>query len=429
MRILGIQIGRTPKFTAALAKEESWKTRQAERLKSSAASNPFLGRIIPPVPFKDRNDYYVTIGRLQNAVDTLVLNVLLREWHFDDDKHHPEAIKQMEQWQKDIKFGRWMGNIIRNWCLHGLNIISPEDWIPVQMESIEGLTRDSGGDPQIIWQNVKGNLEKLDANDFLWAPYITLDRLPFPVAMFESLMREFEDIDGKIAKPVAQLYRQSIQDIMKIHHKYASPRVIYVFPGVDKTTIDDDIAPLIEAMGPGDRLALNVAPEGEVQLVQETVDGKARFSESLDKLVDEMDTGLQTTANRVIAEPSAMADAREGGQQDDDRVMGIMELLTEFIDVEVIPRITGLEIGTVNFKWGTKDSFSLVYPQELRDALADRIIDEQQVRFILEKHFNWEIPEVTEMGNMSTDQDTSPGRIFFQFFCQVVVCQIQFSQL
>lgn len=399
---------RNPFFTKPPAtygkviREQSWKDYQLE--KSSDAANPFMGKIQPKIPYSERNDFYVTVGRLQNTVDGIVLDVLNREWHFSDESagHKYEAqVKMMEKWERDIMLSRWLGNIIRNWCIHGLNFVSPKDWVPIQNSSITGITRDDGGEIVKIWQNVKGTEKPLNARDFIYVPYIELDRQPFPIGMFESVMREFEDIDGKIGKPMLKLYRQAMQDIMKIHHKYASPRVLYAFPGVDQTTIDDDIAPIIESLGPGDRAALNVTVDGEVQLIQETVDGKARFSESLDYMTQEVDTGLQTSKNRIITKPSAMADAREAGSQDDDRVLGIMDLVREFMEDEVIPRVTGLEPGRVAFKWGAKDTFNLEFPEAIEKAIDKNIITTDQARRMLEDQFRWKIPEPTELDTMT----------------------------
>lgn len=391
-----------PKFGAVIIHEKSWKQRMVEKQKSSSASATFDGRVMPPIPFKKRNDFYVTIGRLQNTVDSLVFDVINRDKFYDDqDGHYPEAIKLMENWESNVQFPRWIGSLMRNWLINGVFIPSVKDWIPLQMESLVALIRDDFGDNLFYVVNSKGTDTKLPAKDFIWIPYIDHDRQPWPTGMFESLMREFEDIDGFIARPLLELYRQSMQDILKIHHKYASPRVIYTFPGVDAQTIDEDIAPLIEAMKPGDRLALNISADGEIQLITETVDGKARFSESIDKLTDEIDTGLQTSKNRLITKPSAMADAREAGEQDDDRVLGLMERIKLVMDTEIIPRVTGLEPGKVMYKWGSKAAHTLVFPEPLKDAIKFNILTSEQVRRILEKHYDWEIPEPLEGGGFN----------------------------
>lgn len=393
---------RKPEFGATVIHEKSWKQRYDERVKSSQASSTFDGRIMPPIPFKERNEFYATIGRLQNTVDSIVLDVINRDWFYDDEKEQfGPQIELMEQWEQNIQFTKWLGKLIRNWILNGVQIISKKDWVPIQMESLIALVRDDYGDNLFyVIMNARHMEVKLPAEDFIWIPYIEHDRQAWPTGMFESLMREYEDIDGFIAKPMFKLHRQANQDIMKIHHKYASPRVIYTFPGVDKQVIDDDIAPLIEAMKPGDRLALNVSTEGEIQLIQETVDGRARFSESIEHVVNEIDAGLQTSRNRLQTKPSAMADAREARSQDDDRVLGIMEMIREFMDTEIIPRITGLSPGNVMFKWGAKDRFDLVFPEPLKDAIQMRIITVDQARRLLEDQYRWKIPEPTELDNL-----------------------------
>jgi len=175
---------------------------------------------------------------------------------------------------------------------------------------------------------------------------------------------------------------------MRIHHKFASPRVIWTIKGANKETLDNDIIPLMEQMRPGDRIAMNE----EVEIVQESVDGNARFIEHVNKIIDEVDSGLQSSANRLITEPSAMADAKEAGQQDDDRVLGIMERIRLFMNFEVIPRITGREIGEILFKWGNKDTFDLEFPEALQMAIDKRVISPEKALIMLEENYHWKIP-------------------------------------
>ena len=146
----------------------------------------------------------------------------------------------------------------------------------------------------------------MNFQDFIEIPYIELDREPWPTGLFDSLMnRDYIDVDGGDPRASLELYRQALQDNMKIHHKYASPRVVYTIPNANKETIDNDIIPLIEQMRAGDRIVVNE----EMEIKQETVDGNARFIEHVNKIIDEIDTGLQSSQNRLITEPSAMADA------------------------------------------------------------------------------------------------------------------------
>jgi len=175
---------------------------------------------------------------------------------------------------------------------------------------------------------------------------------------------------------------------MKIHHKFASPRVIYSVPNANEETIDNDIVLIIDGMMQGDRAVFNE----EIIITQETVDGNARFVEHVNKIIDEIDTGLQSSANRVIAEPSAMADAAEAGRADDDRTLGIMERLRIFMNKEVIPRVTGLEAGKLVLKWGANDAFDLEFPLALKDAIDSGILHPKQAQVILEEQYHWKIP-------------------------------------
>lgn len=360
---------------------------------SSSVGNLLENRIPPPIPFIKRKEYYKTVGRVQNVTDSFVLDIINRGWYYDDDGKHPEQLKIIEDWEETANLSSILENMVRNWIWAGVNILSPVDWIAVQLESIVAKRRDRAGNTIEYIQMVGGQEERLDATQFLEIPYIHLDREAWPIGMFESLMnQDYLDIDGKPAKATLEYYRQIIQDESKILHKMGSPRVIYKIPGANQEVIDNDIVPIIEGMGPGDRAIINE----NIEQVQEAVDGRTRFVDATQHIIDEVDTGMQSSKNRLITEPSAMADASEAGAQDDDRVLGLMEKIRRFMNREVIPRVTGLEPSEIEFKWGAKDTFDLVFPPALEKAVTLGIMNPLQAAEILKDDFSWKIPEGSE---------------------------------
>jgi len=379
------------KFAGALVKSKGEASSDAGN--SSSTGNLLENRIPPPIPFKKRKEFYKSIGRVQNVTDAFVLDIINRGWYFDDDGKYPEQLKQMEEWEETFNLSNILENMTRNWIVCGVNILSPVDWIAVQMESVVAKRRNKEGDTIEYIQMIGGQEQRLDATKFLEVPYIHFDRDPWPIGMFESLMfADYNDIDGKPAMATLAYYRQIIQDESKVLHKIGSPRVIYKIPGADQEVIDNDIVPLIEGMGPGDRTIINE----NIEQVQEEVDGRTRFTESVQHVIDEVDTGMQSSKNRLITEPSAMADASEAGSQDDDRVLGLMEKIRRFMNREVIPRITGLDPKEIEFKWGAKDTFDLVFPPAMEKALSLGVLQPSQAAEMLIENFSWKIPELEE---------------------------------
>jgi len=376
----------------------------SEKASSKATSGSHLSafdNMIPPrIEFKIRQNFYLSIGRVQNVTESMVLDIINREWFYDvgkndqDMKLNEDAVKLMEDWEEKIGIAGLFAKIVRNWIICGIHILSPKDWQPLQLQSIIGKSRDVYGKTLLYHQQIHGTITKLKADDFLELPYIELDREAWPTGMFDALMNtEWLDIDGRDPQPALALYRQALQDNMKIHHKYASPRTIYIFPDATEEQINNDLTPMVEGMQPGDRLVVNAAGE----IIQETVDGNARFIEHVNKIIDEVESGLGSSKNRLITEPSAMADAREAGSQDDDRIMGIMERLKMFMNKEVIPRVTGLDVGVVVFKWGSKDSFTLDLPEAIEKAINLNIIKPAQALVMLEENHRWKVPTMEEV--------------------------------
>lgn len=367
--------------------------------KSSKVSPPRRGglsssnfdRIYPRIEFWKREEYYLTVGRVQNVVESYVLDIINREWYYDDTSEgvYEDQIKLMEDWEENIIATKLISELVRNWIVNGVNIISPKDWKFLQLQSIQAKKEDDYGVTTEYIQIFNGQEKDLPASDFIEIPFIELDRESWGIGMFDSLMNdEYIDIDGKAPRATLELYRQALQDNMKIHHKFASPRVIYTAEGASKEQIDNDITPVVEGMAPGDRAILNHA----IEITQETVDGNARFIEHVNKIIDEVDSGLQSSANRLIAEPSAMADAKVATSNDDDRTLGIMEKVRIFMNREVITRVTGLKPGLVVFKWGAKDAFDLEFPEPLMNAIDKGILTSQKASIILEEQYHWKIP-------------------------------------
>jgi len=359
----------------------------------SSTGNILEGRVEPPVAFSKAKEFYKSVGRMQNVSDSFVLDIINRGWYYDDDEKYPKEVKILEQWEEDFDLTQIIESMIRNWILCGVHIISPSDWVPLQLESIVAKRRKPDGTTLEYLQSIGGVERKIPAQDFLELPYIDLDREPWGIGMFHSLMyQDWNDIDGKHARPTLEYYRQIIQDESKILHKLGSPRVIYKVPGANPEVVDNDIIPLVEGMTPGDRLVLNA----EIDIVEEGIDGRTRFSDAVTHVIAEIDSGMQSSKNRLITEPSAMADAREAGEQDDDRVLGLMEKVRRFMNKHLIPSVTGLEAGLIEFKWGAKDTFDLVLPPAIEKAVQLNILSPLQAQEILKDNFSWKIPDVVE---------------------------------
>lgn len=357
-------------------------------------------RIQPDIPFLRMREYYETIGRVQNVVDSMVDNVINREWFFDDTTDggqgggYKAELEMLENWKdNDVDTRDLMGNIIRNWLIFGVMIVSTADWQLLQMESLISKRRDDFGNTLEYIQSINGHDNILNANDYFEVPFINMDRKPWGTGLFSSVMNvNWVDVDGEFPTSALEWYRQTIQDYGRIQHRYGSPRLIYAATGeqVNQETIDNEIAPMLEGMKPGDRAVIN----GEIVMVSEAVDGQSRFTEYGKKVQEEVDTGLQSSANRLITEPSAMADAREAGENDDDRILGVMAKIEIVFNKIIIPAITGDKSGHLKFAWGSKNKFDLHFPDALEKALTLGVMTADQARRYLEEQQHWKIPEL-----------------------------------
>lgn len=352
-------------------------------LPSSQVSDFYVPYVVPDFDsFIQCYEYYRTIGPVQNVVDSIVANIINREWYFESDK--PSRIKAMEDWEEKFDLSRIVEQIIRDWCVFGNSIIGFSDWQPMQMTTILGMKRDIYGIPEYFVQTVNGKVVDIDAHPFLFTKFIDMNRDAWGKPLFGSLIAwNYTDVDGKQPLPALQVYRQAFLDSGRVLHRFGSPVVVWSWPGANREVLEKDIKPVMEARRAGDRMIFNEKPE----LTIENIDTKTKFDNYLEFIKDIIETGLQSSQNRLITDPSAMADAREAGAQDDDRVLGIMEKLRRVINKYVIPRVVG-EANVCFFKWGAKDTMELEFPQGLMNAVTPapdgtRVISVAEARMIL----------------------------------------------
>jgi hypothetical protein len=346
--------------------------------------------IRPEVPFSKQFEYYRTVGKIQNSIDSLIDKIVTRDWYFassDDAQPYEAQIKQLDEWARKYRFRWLLKQWMRNHLICGNDITSKKDWLPIQMSSIDGMVRDKYGRPEYYVQLPKANggvlLQKYNAPDFLLTRYIELDRQAWGLGQFHAIMNDnWSDPDTKEVKSTLAGYRVMLQDFFKIIHKYGSPRVFYYVEGVSKEIIDNTVGPLIKRVRAGGRLVL----DKKIEIVQETVDGQARFVPYVDKIEEEIETGSKSAANRLLTKPSAMADAGTADEQDDERSMAVMEFYTGFMNDEVIPIILGDEWrGKIEFHWGKQDSFEYD-PQEWLEYVKNKIVSPLELRAILKEN-------------------------------------------
>jgi len=197
-------------------------------------------------------------------------------------------------------------------------------------------------------------------------------------------MSTYIDSDGNVTTSALDGDKQIFQDFLKIYHKTASPRSIWSFP--EATNPDDfngdnpkSLAAFIKAMKAGDRLATPMKAE----IITEGIDPQARFTDGIDKIVDpEVSSGLQSTVNRLINDPSAMADAKEASKAvNDPKSTGIMQDFLEWINFEVIPKVRPQK--DVEFTWGSQDDFEFD-PQLALSLLGAGVIGKSELRKMVE---------------------------------------------
>jgi hypothetical protein len=306
-----------------------------------------------------------------------VTEFVSRVWSWEGSA---QGVKDMEEFEERFNFSRLAETYARDMLVCGNFLVGVSDWKPAPITEVRGVKRDVYGNIEEYWYyGANSALKKMGGpKEFAHDRYIQVGREAWGIGMAHALMTTYTDEEGDVTKSALDIDKQIVQDFARIYHKFAAPRSIWTFPQVtnpDDFNIENpnSLAARIKNMKPGDRLAM----PGEAEIVTEPVDSQARFTDGVEKIVNsEVGAGLQTSANRLITQPSAMADAREANEKDDAHLLGLMEKFRRFVNAEIIPRVTG---SKVEFVWGTQDDFEFD-PQFVLSLLNAGVISKGEVR-------------------------------------------------
>lgn len=363
---------------------------------SSNGGYSTTGFIYPQPSFATRYDAYDTIGRIFTAVESVVKAVSKRDFYFanaDEKDKNDFKVNLMETWEKQYNGSKFVEDLTRTWLMAGTAIFGP-DYTFVPMQSVKYMQRDIHGNIKKIVLNVNGRewplgyveqngslIQKFKPEDYTVTHYIQNSRDAWGKNLYYALCTTFTDLDGKQSTPLYQGFRQIEQDGIRMHHRIASPRTIWSFPKL-KNPKDLDIknpkslAYRINKMLPGDRIVGGQEFEG-AEIKGEPIEGRTRFTEVTDLVKGEVEVAAQSSAARLIEDPSAMADAREANVKDSDTTLYVCELVRRLFDYVIIPKVIGDQ--SVVFHWGSADNFQFNFEQTLA-AVQTGIISIEEAR-------------------------------------------------
>jgi hypothetical protein len=345
----------------------------------------FQQYVRPEVEFKTALEYYRTVGKVQNSVETYVAEILSRDWYFEG----PEtAVKQLEAWEEKFNLTRILEYMVRDWLVCGNNVLGISDWQPVQIGSIMGMKRNAYGMAEQFFQSVNGREIELQADKFIHTKFIEINREAWGIGIFHSLMTSFMYNSRKASLPQLEIYRRKVQLLYRILERYGSPVTIWFFESLGKPQFDKQVEEL-KSLEAGDRRILSK----KVEIASETIDARGNLlNATVPDLNADIDAGLQSSSNRLITQPSAMADAREANKKDDAKVLYIAEKIRSVMNTMIIPKV--VETGrNVEFKWGKQDSFEFDFAQMMQAKTAG-LLSPEEGRKILQS-VGWRLDDAT----------------------------------
>ena len=342
----------------------------------------FSPYVKPEVEFRICSEYYRTIGKVQNAVEGFVAEVLSRDWYYQGPE---ESVKQLEDWEESINLSRLLEYVIRDWLVCGNSIIGVSDWEPVQITSVVGIKRNQYGVPEHFVQLINGKEVLLRSEAFIHTKFIEFNREAWGLGMLHSLLTTFDYNSRRRSLPQLEIYRRKVQLLYRILERYGSPVTVWFFENVARSEFEKQVEEL-RALEAGDRRILSK----KVEIATETIDSRGTLlNATVPDLNADVETGLQSSSNRMISQPSAMADARAAKEKDDVRGLYIAEKIRALMNTFVIPRLVSSK--RAEFKWGKQDSFEFDFNQLLQAASAG-FVSPDEARVIL-KSVGWKLDD------------------------------------
>lgn len=344
---------------------------------SRVQSSRYIGWIEPMVHFEDFYELYYTMTKIQNTIDKITHSIITRDWYFDSKIQ--ANVDRMNEFERKHNLSRIIQYYVYDSLITGNFMLSKSDWQPVQMSSIIGCHRDDYGRISEYGHKLTNGVIEPFSADLVWHErFIEIDRQAWGIGLLNSLATRFIDIDGDSSIPTAHIMRQLEQDFAKIIHRLGSPRVLYAFDNLDDEQLKSEALKL-GAMKAGHRGVINQRPE----FITETIDSRSRFPEYVEFIKQNFDVGTQSATNRLLTQPSAMADGRVATEANDNELtLGIMERIRRFMDFYVIPEVLGVD-DACTFNWGAKDSFEVVFPPGLGEAVRLGVVLKVEARDIL----------------------------------------------
>jgi hypothetical protein len=343
------------------------------------------------VDFKICYEYYKTIGKVQNAVESYIAEILSRDWYYEGS---PELVAQLEAWETKINLTRLLEYVVRDWLICGNSIIGISDWEPVQLTSIVGMKRNDYGIVEKFAQAIDGREVLLEPSEFVHSKFIEVNREAWGIGMFHSLLTSFDYNSRRRSLPQLEIYRRKIQLLYRILERYGSPVTVWFFENVARAEFEKQVEEL-RALEAGDRRILSK----KVEIASETIDSRGNLlNATVPDLNADVESGLQTSANRVITQPSAMADARAAAEKDDARVLFIAEKIRTLMNSLILPNVTHSN-KPIEFKWGKQDSFEFNFEQLLEASTAG-FVSSDEAREIL-RSVGWKLDDKSHSKSVS----------------------------
>lgn len=403
------------KFWERFGKPEAVQTYGSALLSERSSSpvsegTPYTGQIYPKPAFSDRLEAYDTVGKIYAAVEGYCKGINKRDFYFanvDEENADERGIKLMEEWEQVYHGSVLIDCLCHDLLIFGNAIIATTDWLPVQMTSVKYMKK-LNRKPSLIMLSIDGReiplgsiynpasntfTESIPLEDYVHIKYIDVAQQTWGRGLYHAITTTFIDNDGREATPLYRVVRQLQQDGAKIYHRLAAPRSIWGFPGIlNKDEYDvnnpNSLAYRLKNALPGDRVMV----QSEVTVAAEPIDGKSRFTEIKQDIMDEVEVTTQSSASRLITKPSAMADAREANEKDDDTLLNLMEIIRRCMDEYVIPRVlgsSGIDPESIEFRWGKEDDFEFEFADIVQMAALQvggkPVVSVEEVRDMLKK--------------------------------------------
>ena len=351
----------------------------------------------PTIPFRTDFNYYLKDPGVFSAVNTRQMEIMGNGFHITSDV--PDVVEIIDTWNNKQDFEEKLmlqtkdklitGNAITEVLSDGNRF----DLNSVDMRTIIAMQRDEYGKIEYyVNQTQKLGQGQIEPEGLIHTKLSEVGRQAWGISAFESNAVPFFEFEGQQWSMIDAM-GQMRSDFIRIIHKYASPKDVYVFENEDEEVLRDEFMKHKKLKFGESRFTNKMFEHKEL-----TINGTARFRDYIDFLSNSNENGLQAPTSKIMTAAgisnATYASAEAAREMFEKIIEADRRKIKKEVEIHIytpLLKLYDFDLKETNtqFNWGLQENPKL----ELSDiftAINTKVITTKEARKMLSE-LGWQI--------------------------------------